>query len=79
MDFDSGNFMLPHCKAAFEGASAGPRLNVWAGQCAGVIDGLKWIGSSIEGSDTFFPPRVPPGQALGWLSSTWSVTRNNCI
>ena len=45
MDFDSGNFMLPPCKAAIEGPSAGPRLNVWAGQCAGVIDGLKWIGS----------------------------------
>ena len=63
MDFDSGNFMLPPCKAAIEGPSAGPRLNVWAGQCAGVIDGLKWIGSSIEGSDKFCPPRVPPEQA----------------
>jgi len=45
MNFDSGNFMLPACKALIEGPSAGPRLNVWAGQCAGVIDGLKWIGS----------------------------------
>jgi hypothetical protein len=63
MDYDSGNFMLPHCKAALEGASAGPRLNVWAGQCAGVINGLRWIGSSIEGGDKFCPPqRVPPAQ-----------------
>ena len=48
-DTDSGNFMLPNCKAAMVGSIAGERLNVWAGRCVGVIEALTWTGSSIEG------------------------------
>ena len=60
VDIDSGNYMLPYCKASIAGD-----LNVWVGRCAGVIEALIWIVSSIEGSDRFCPPRpLPPKQAV---------------
>ena len=60
IDFGSGNFMLPHCKAAI--ASTG--LSVFTGQCGGVIDALIFMGSSIEGSGRFCPPPIPPVQGV---------------
>jgi hypothetical protein len=49
----------------------GPPLNstqqgpgMWVRQCAGVIANLISNGPSIEGSDGFCPPVVPPRQTL---------------
>jgi hypothetical protein len=59
-NFDSGNYMLPHCKALVDGRS----LSVWEGHCGGLIDGLVWVGSSLPGGGRFCPPAgAPPEQA----------------
>lgn len=59
-DFDSGNYMLPHCKALVDDKPPG----VWQGQCGGIIDTLMWVGSSLPEPNRFCPPaHIPPSQA----------------
>ncbi len=69
-DFDSGNYMFPRCKALVEGKP----LQVWEGQCGGVVDTLVWVGSSLPRGGRFCPPRgIPPEQAhrvvVRWLET----------
>jgi hypothetical protein len=68
IDINSGNFLLPYCKAAISEKRA-EDLKAWdaaaVGRCEGLIEALRWVGSSIEGSNRFCPPEPSPiGQSL---------------
>jgi Rap1a immunity proteins len=59
-NFDSGNFMLPHCKQF----AMGEHAEVWEGQCGGVISALMFLGTSLNEQSRFCPPKkVTLGQA----------------
>jgi hypothetical protein len=65
---NTGNYMLPHCKALI-GAKP-PRF--WEGQCAGVIDTWLYFGALLPENERFCPPKIiPPSQAqrvvVRWL------------
>lgn len=69
-DFESGNYMLPHCKTLVESKTPA----VWEGQCGGVIDALLWVGASLPEGGRFCPPKgIPPAQAdrvvVRWLET----------
>jgi hypothetical protein len=68
-EYDSGNSMLPHCKALVEGKPPG----FWGGHCAGIIDTWSFVSTSLPESDRFCAPNVPPLQAqrvvVRWLET----------
>jgi hypothetical protein len=52
-DFQSANFMLPHCRNLH---SQG-RWGVWEGHCGGVIETLVWVGSLLPPDIRSCPPK----------------------
>jgi hypothetical protein len=56
--FNSGGYMLPHCKNLAE-MDAAP--GIWEGQCAGVIEGFMLLGDLLPRHLRFCPPDgMPP-------------------
>jgi Rap1a immunity proteins len=55
-DFASGNFMLPRCKH-FTLDDHADEVDVWDGQCAGVISALMFVSTSLDEQSRFCPPR----------------------
>jgi hypothetical protein len=54
-DFESGNYMLPHCKALTDdGQTVG---GVWEGECAGIVHALLWLSTTLPDDIKFCPPQ----------------------
>jgi hypothetical protein len=56
---DTGNYMLPHCRAA-----VGPVEDFLAGVCFGTVNAVAILSSELPPSKSFCLPKVPRDQVV---------------
>lgn len=53
-DYSSGNYLVSHCEHYI---TDNYPVQVWEGQCGGIISAMMFFGSSLSGDARFCPPK----------------------